>query len=319
VLYIYKKLISEAIETLITHTHFLLSKNKRSIMKLYTVFLALVLVTLFQNNAFSQIPNAGFENWTNGEPDNWFTNNNLGLGTPVTQSPESHSGSSAIKLEVVSTMFGVNYPGQIWSGTENLFEGFPVSQAYGSLNGYYKFSKAGDDVFYVVVYVLKNGGIIGGGTTVINTSTSGYTQFVVPIAYIQTEVPDTASIYITISDSSDGMVSLGTYALIDDLAFGSAVSVDDKMQAVQTFSLKQNYPNPFNPTTKINFSITEQSYVELTVYDLLGRKVERLVSDNYPAGNYSVDFSPNDLPSGIYIAKMSAGKFSKAIKMTLLK
>jgi hypothetical protein len=288
-------------------------------MKLLKVLVTLALITLIQNSASSQIPNAGFENWTNGEPDNWFTNNNLGLGTLVTQSSESHSGSSAIKLEVVSTIFGVNYPGQIWSGTGNLFEGFPVSQAYGSLNGYYKFSKAGDDVVYVVVYMLKNGGVIGGGTTLINTSTSGYTQFVAPIAYIQTEVPDTASIYITISDSSDGMVSLGTYVLIDDLAFGSAVSVDDKMQAVQTFSLKQNYPNPFNPSTKIDFSITEQSYVELTVYDLLGREIGKLVSDNYPAGNYSVDFSPGNLPSGIYIAKMSAGKFSKAIKMTLLK
>ena len=284
-------------------------------MKLLKVLVTLALITLIQNSASSQIPNAGFENWTNGEPDNWFSDNIMGVGTPVTQSSESHSGSSAIKLEVVSTIIG-DFSGYIWSGA-GAYGGFPVTQAYGSLTGYYQFNKIGTAAVYIAIYTQKNGTFIGGGGIEIDNGTSGYSQFVVPI--YQSDVPDTASIWIAVEDSSGQGGTAGAYVLIDDLAMGGAVDVNDKIQAVQTFSLKQNYPNPFNPSTKIDFSITEQSYVELTVYDLLGREIGKLVSDNYPAGNYSVDFSPGNLPSGIYIAKMSAGKFSKAIKMTLLK
>jgi hypothetical protein len=303
---------------------FSLSKNKRSLMKLYIVFFALALFTLFQNNAFSQeIPNAGFENWTNGEPDTWLTSNVMGIGTPVTQSSDSHSGSSAIKLGVVSTIGG-NYPGSIWSAGGPL-NGFPVSQAHGSLMGYYKFNRAGDDILYVSVLMQKNQVYIGGGITTINTSMGNYTQFVVPIDYIGSEVPDSASIQISISDSVDGMVSLETYALIDDLAFGSAVSVDNKMQAVQTFSLKQNYPNPFNPSTTIEYSVPQESFVNLTVYDILGNKVADLVNNARSAGTYKADFNASNLSSGIYIARMNATsndgiiRFTKSYKMTLVK
>ncbi len=291
-------------------------------MKLFTILLALTFIALSQNNAFSQeIPNAGFENWTNGEPDGWYTSNIAGLAVPVTQSSQSHSGSSAIKLEVISTAFG-DYSGYIWSG-ENYGDGFPVSQAYGSLTGFSQFNQVGQDVVYVIVYMKKNGGYIGGGATVISSSTSGYTQFVVPLQ--ESDVPDTASIWIAISDSSDGVLSQGTFVLIDDLAFGGVVGVNDKVTSAETFRLEQNYPNPFNPSTTIEFSVPEESSVEMKVYNILGVEVASLVSGNYSPGNYKVNFNGENLASGIYITKITATAeathriFSKTVKMTLLK
>jgi hypothetical protein len=287
-------------------------------MKLFTILFAIVFVALFQINTFSQeIPNAGFENWTNGEPDGWFSDNITGVVTPVTQSSQGHSGSSAAKLEVIS-YFGQNFPPYLWST-------FPISQAYGSLTGYYQFNSVGNDVVYVEVYTQKEGGYVGAGVTLINSSTSGYNQFVVPIYYYQNVVPDTAYIWIGISDSTEGTVDVGSYVLIDDLAFGGVVGVNDRVPATKTFQLKQNYPNPFNPSTTIEFSVPEESSVDLKVYNILGVEVASLASGTYSPGDHKVNFNGENLASGIYLAKITATAkadkrtFSKIIKMTLLK
>ena len=96
-------------------------------MKLFTILFAISFIALFQINSFSQeIPNAGFENWTNGEPDGWFTDNVTGFAAPVTQSSQSHSGSSAAKLEVISYLNYAFAPA-MYSG-DNTLSGFPVSQ-----------------------------------------------------------------------------------------------------------------------------------------------------------------------------------------------
>jgi hypothetical protein len=87
----------------------------------------------------------------------------------------------------------------------------------------------------------------------------------------------------------------------------------------QDFRLSQNYPNPFNPSTKIEYSIPEASFVQLKVYDILGNEVEELVKEDQVAGTYRADFTASNLASGLYIAKLQAGNYSKTIKMSLLK
>jgi len=285
-------------------------------MKLFTKFL-LLLIMFLNVNLFSQIPNAGFEEWSQGNPVDWFTSNIQGLLTVVTQSNDAHTGSYAVKLGVVE-IGGFNYPGYIWSG-ESFLEGFPVNQAYGSLTGYYKFNRAGDDEMYVSVYMKSEGNYVGFGSIIISDNASSYTQFVVPIQYISGNIPDTSFIWIGLSDSSDGEVSLGSSITLDDLAFGGTVDVEYEDYAANSFSLEQNYPNPFNPSTKINFNIPKQAYVDLTVYDILGNEITKLVSDTYPAGKYSVDFEATDLPAGVYFARINAGTYSNTIKMMLLK
>jgi len=88
---------------------------------------------------------------------------------------------------------------------------------------------------------------------------------------------------------------------------------------VKTFALEQNYPNPFNPTTIIRFSLPEASYVIMKVFNLLGQEVATLVSENLNAGIYSVNFDASNLTSGIYIYKISAGKYEASKKMLLIK
>ena len=87
----------------------------------------------------------------------------------------------------------------------------------------------------------------------------------------------------------------------------------------EAFKLFQNYPNPFNPVTNIKFDIPKSSFVELTVFNLLGSKVEVLVSRVLEAGNYTVDWDASQYTSGIYFYKINAGNFSQTKKMTLIK
>ena len=86
-----------------------------------------------------------------------------------------------------------------------------------------------------------------------------------------------------------------------------------------TYHLSNNYPNPFNPSTKINYSITKQSYVTLKVFDVLGREIETLINKEQPQGNYEVEFDAPTLTSGIYFYRIQAGNFVDTKKMILLR
>jgi len=85
------------------------------------------------------------------------------------------------------------------------------------------------------------------------------------------------------------------------------------------YSLDQNYPNPFNPNTKISFNIKESGFVNLTIYNSLGKEIKNLVNENLERGNYTVDFNAENLPSGIYFYKLQTGNFVDIKKMLLVK
>lgn len=85
------------------------------------------------------------------------------------------------------------------------------------------------------------------------------------------------------------------------------------------FNLYQNYPNPFNPVTKINYDIPKQGFVNLRIFDILGREVKTLVNEVKSAGTYSVDFNASVLPSGIYLYKLECSGYVNIKRMILLK
>ena len=85
------------------------------------------------------------------------------------------------------------------------------------------------------------------------------------------------------------------------------------------FSLSQNYPNPFNPATNIEFSIPQASFVKLAVYDVSGRELETLVSQNMTAGTYKADWDASKYSSGVYFYRIDAGEYKSVRKMMLIK
>lgn len=87
----------------------------------------------------------------------------------------------------------------------------------------------------------------------------------------------------------------------------------------KSFSLSQNYPNPFNPVTNIKFDIPKSGFVEITIYDLLGREVTKLVNQQMQAGSYNVDWDASNYPSGVYFYELVAGSYADTKKMVLIK
>ena len=106
------------------------------------------------------------------------------------------------------------------------------------------------------------------------------------------------------------------YAEISDPT--TAIETNDLINLTD-FTLHQNYPNPFNPKTIINYELPITNDVELTIYNLMGQKVETLVSAKQNAGVYRVEWDASDLSSGIYTYRLTAGNFHKIKKMVLVK
>jgi len=87
----------------------------------------------------------------------------------------------------------------------------------------------------------------------------------------------------------------------------------------QIFSLNQNYPNPFNPSTVISYQLPQSSIVTLKVYDIIGREVSTLVSEQKNIGQYEVTFDGSKLASGVYFYRLQAGTYVETKKLLLLK
>ncbi|MBZ0179257.1 MAG: T9SS type A sorting domain-containing protein, partial [Melioribacteraceae bacterium] len=80
-----------------------------------------------------------------------------------------------------------------------------------------------------------------------------------------------------------------------------------------------NYPNPFNPSTTIEYSVTEESFIRLEVFNLLGKQVLTLVDKKQQPGTYEVKFDGTNLPSGLYLYKLTANEKIVTKKMLLLR
>lgn len=277
-------------------------------MKYFYIFLLTGLCLL---NLNAQIPNSGFENWSDGEPDNWLTNNLPGTWVTVSSSGTSQSGSLAAKLEVADFNGGPIYPA--------LSTTFPINQDYGSLNGYYQFHPTINEMILIgLAYTFKDGLLIGTGVVEIESASSNYSQFSAEIIG-NGQIPDSIIVQFQILSDSQTDPGIGTYALIDQLSFGQATSVQQIDQIPVEYSLQQNYPNPFNPLTSIEYSISEASFTELKIYDLLGNKVAVLVNEYQSPGKYSAEFNAINLPSGTYFYRLTSGEFSETKKLLLIK
>jgi hypothetical protein len=112
--------------------------------------------------------------------------------------------------------------------------------------------------------------------------------------------------------------SLDEELLNATLSSGGTLSVEEKMNHIESYSLNQNYPNPFNPSTTINFTMKKAGLATLKVYDMLGRNVfEKQLQAS--VGANSVTFDAQNLTSGVYFYQLNTEAFSKTMKMMLVK
>jgi methionine-rich copper-binding protein CopC len=120
------------------------------------------------------------------------------------------------------------------------------------------------------------------------------------------------------------MIAAGVIPLSTPNIMYKPEEIDPINPVPNAFALLQNYPNPFNPTTTIKFSVPERTNVTISVYNLLGAEVTRLVDRGLSAGNYQVVWNGlskdgQSVSTGIYLYRIQAGNYSETRKMLLLK
>jgi len=102
-----------------------------------------------------------------------------------------------------------------------------------------------------------------------------------------------------------------------EFAYSDEIMVE--VNGLADFQLFQNFPNPFNPSTKIQFSVPQQSDVIITLHDMLGRELKLLFNDKVDAGMQEFVVDAGNLASGVYLVRMITKAFNKTIKISLLK
>jgi hypothetical protein len=150
-------------------------------------------------------------------------------------------------------------------------------------------------------------------TFALNDS-SGYTTTWSNHYTTSVELPNTK--FGSITHLSDDVVEKATVTLQNT---NPSNAVSNSQPVVRSFSLQQNYPNPFNPSTMISFSIPSKGFVSLKVFDLLGREVVIIISEEMSAGNHTQQWNAKDLSSGVYFYRLQAGSFSETKKLVLLR
>jgi len=123
-----------------------------------------------------------------------------------------------------------------------------------------------------------------------------------------------------IFNSACGRKALFGYGDCDQLDF---LNVMD-FEVLDNYKLIKNYPNPFNPVTTLRYNLPENSHVNITIYDMLGRQVKNLINQTQDAGYRSVRWNATDdygkpVSAGIYLYQIQAGEFVQTKKMMLLK
>jgi hypothetical protein len=161
----------------------------------------------------------------------------------------------------------------------------------------------------------------------VDTSTRfnspGYHLFLADTAdSIHIALPHAASVYYWRVTANDGRMTTPAeppYGRIAIAYLTPPVERPQRTVVVETPApvLEQNYPNPFNPSTSISYTVRHPGYVRLSVFNLLGQEIERVVEGNQPEGTYDVAFNKLNLPSGIYFYRLQAPGIFETKKMVI--
>ena len=121
-----------------------------------------------------------------------------------------------------------------------------------------------------------------------------------------------------------GFGHLYLYRLLSNSDYSANLHVANFSPFASMVNLHKNYPNPFNPKTTISYNLKEDTFVNLTIYDLVGKRVRTLVNGEEKSGNSHIQWDATNhhgypVPTGTYLYKIETNNFSQTKKMILLK
>ena len=203
---------------------------------------------------------------------------------------------------------------QTWSGWQSFFN------IYNAL--YQKFKTYGKPIMLGEFASVEQGGsksqwIADAYSTWIKF---GYTQIKAATWFHIAKTEGTVFTDWRINSSPTSLLAYQT-AIADPYFLASIppTDVEDEKVIPEYFALEQNYPNPFNPSTKIKFALPSSGDTKLIVYNIFGEKVKTLVQSYLEAGNHEIDFTAEDLSSGVYLYALQFDGKQEIKKMILQK
>ena len=283
-------------------------------------FLLLVLA-LCPRIIFAQnpVPNSSFELWMDNEPFDWFTSNLPDqAGDNITRTSPGHSGSYALRGEVLPTPGAPSFPFvPILESITSDF-GFPVDDAYPYLTLFYQFHPAapGDQLFVFVGVLDPQGSVFGGGFAAIAEPSDTFALLNLPLSY---EAGQPHRAFVTISIVNEGQSeqpAIGSYFVIDDIAMGGPLTAVTDRRA-EAGELRKIYPNPSAGELEISFALRQKEQVRIDLYDLTGRPAAAIFSGELPAGEYRQAFDAGQLADGLYVCRLAttAGVSSRKVQI----
>lgn len=264
-----------------------------------------LILVLFTTLTFAQIPNAGFENWSNGSPAGWTTNNSIAGGL-VTETNDAYAGNEAAMLNVVGTNGG------------SISATFAVPAIPDSLYGWYLGNFVSGDVLLVQCSTKSGTTATSGALGSFSTTAVIYKKFGVKYSATPGSAADSASITLSLHNST-GSVNAGTSSIIDALSFGAYLS-DGIAPVTGNAFLQSCMPNPATNTASIIFSLNGSSNVNLALYDVTGKKVKTLLENTeLTDGQYKLPVDVTSLPAGVYLYTLLVNGQQYTQKMVVAK
>jgi M6 family metalloprotease-like protein len=175
-----------------------------------------------------------------------------------------------------------------------------------------------EDLFRVHFVNDNIGYAVGDNGTIVKTTDGGAN-------WLEENVTIDYPIYSVSINQSGEVWAVGEYGIIlKSVIDPNTLNSNEEHIFPNEYSLNQNYPNPFNPTTTIKYGLPEKSDITLTVFNIRGQKVTRLVKETQEAGWYEYSWSGLDdsgrpVASGLYLTRLEAGNFSQTTKMLYLR
>jgi len=258
------------------------------------------------------IPNADFENWTGGNPNEWQTPNSYtqqyGAVTVTQEADNPHSGTYSVKLETKSiygyAVSGLITNGQISVNLSNpnpitILGGTPFNERPNHFKGYFHCTPVSGDYCTIVALLLKKNvqtnqyDTVGIAQYINNTPVSDWTMFDAPFAYAMGDTPDTMQIVAVSSNPNAAIV--GSTLWVDHLYFeggtlgNNIYKLNDKIQV---------FPNPANDLLNIYFGKPTAGQTSITIFNSTGQRIKHTI---IPAGTQISSLNIYDLTKGIYI------------------
>lgn len=288
--------------------------NRRKEINMFLkCILIFLLVVQMKNDLIGQIPNSGFENWTDSGFFGIFTPNDWrGVIYNFERTSDCYSGTYAL--------LGKGYWNRTFYTDPRISANFPIAERPNKLVGFLKYYTNDGDTLFISSKLLQKGKTIGTGSLLIINNIDEYTRFEVDYIYTDINIPDSCEISFENKNKTAPYHLRGeTKFHLDDISFSTTTSIKSEDIDLGRIVYHGNYPNPFNSETVLRLSVSRSEEVSIEIINLLGQVVSKYYTGILDKGIYNLKYNLSGFNSGMYFLVITTSNYSITSKIMLLK